>query len=120
VGTPEALKESLGGDIMTVSIKDGNVDISNIIKKVPRVKEVKKQDSTYRIKVEEGEETAPTVLDAIRAEGHTVTRLSLTKPTLDEVYLEYTGRSMREEEESKEAAFRQRATMRRARGQGGR
>ena len=120
IGTPEALKESLGGDIMTVSIKDGNADISNIIEKVPRVKEVKKQDSTYRIKVEEGEETAPTILDAIRAEGHTVTRLSLTKPTLDEVYLEYTGRSMREEEESKEAAFRQRATMRRARGQGGR
>lgn len=120
IGTPEALKESLGGDIMTVSIKDGKADISDVIKKVPKVKEVKKQDSTYRIKVEEGEETAPTVLDAIRAEGHQVTRLSLTKPTLDEVYLEYTGRSLREEEESKEAAFRQRVTMRRARGQGGR
>jgi ABC-2 type transport system ATP-binding protein len=116
VGAPEALKESLGGDIMTVSIKDSDVDISGIIQKVPRVKEVKKQDSTYRIKVEDGEETAPTVLDAIRAEGQKVTRLSLTKPTLDEVYLEYTGRSMREEEESKDAAFRQRVTMRRARG----
>jgi len=115
-GAPETLKESLGGDIMTVSIQEGNVDISGIIKKVPRVKEVKKQDSTYRIKVEDGEETAPTVLDAIRAEGHKVTRLSLTKPTLDEVYLEYTGRSMREEEESRDAAFKQRVTMRRARG----
>ena len=118
IGTPEALKEGLGGDIMTVSLKDGNVDISDIIKKVPRVKEVKKQDSTYRVKVEDGEETAPAVLDAIRAEGHKVTRLSLTKPTLDEVYLEYTGKSMREEEESKEAVFRQRVTMRRARGGG--
>jgi len=118
IGTPEALKESLGGDIMTVSINDGaDVDISDIIKKVQRVKEVKKQDSTYRVKVEDGEETAPTVLDAIRAEGHKVTRLSLTKPTLDEVYLEYTGKSMREEEESKEAAFKQRVTMRRARGE---
>jgi ABC-2 type transport system ATP-binding protein len=118
IGAPEALKESLGGDIMTVSIKDGNVDISGIINKVSRVKEVKKQDSTYRIKVEDGEETAPTVLDVIRAEGHQVTRLSLTKPTLDEVYLEYTGRSMREEEESRDAAFKQRVTMRRARGGG--
>jgi ABC-2 type transport system ATP-binding protein len=117
IGTPEALKEGLGGDIMTLDIKENNKDISEIIKKVPRVKEVKKQDSTYRVKVEDGEETAPTIIDAIRAEGYKVTRLSLTKPTLDEVYLEYTGRSMREEEESRDAAFRQRVTMRRARGE---
>jgi ABC-2 type transport system ATP-binding protein len=116
IGTPNALKEGLGGDIMTLSIKDANADISDVIEKVPRVKEVKKQDGTYRIKVEDGEETAPTILDTIRAEGHQVTRLSLTKPTLDEVYLEYTGKSMREEEEAKENIFSQRITMRRARG----
>ena len=115
-GTPNALKEGLGGDIMTLSIKDANADISSVIEKVPRVKEVKKQDGTYRIKLEDGEETAPTIIDTVRVAGHNVTRLSLTKPTLDEVYLEYTGRSLREEEESKEAMFRQRVTMRRARG----
>jgi ABC-2 type transport system ATP-binding protein len=118
MGTPNELKERLGGDIMTLSIKDSDADISSVIQNVPRVKEVKKQDGTYRIKLEDGEETAPTILDAVRLEGHSVTRLSLTKPTLDEVYLEYTGKSLREEEESKEAAFRQRVTMRRARGGG--
>lgn len=116
MGTPNELKEGLGGDIMTLSIKDDKTDITPVIQKVPKVKEVKKQDGTYRIKVFDGEETAPTILDAIRSEGQSVTRLSLTKPTLDEVYLEYTGKSLREEEESREAAFRQRATMRRARG----
>jgi len=116
IGTPDELKERLGGDIMSLSIKDANADISPIIQKVPKVKEVKKQDGTYRIKVQDGEETAPTILDAIRTEGHTITRLSLTKPTLDEVYLEYTGKTLREEEESREAIFRQRATLRRARG----
>jgi ABC-2 type transport system ATP-binding protein len=80
------------------------------------VKEVKKQDSTYRIKVADGEETAPAILDAIRTEGHSVTRLSLTKPTLDEVYLEYTGRTLREEEGSRDETFKQRMTMHRARG----
>ncbi len=115
-GTPDALKESIGGDVMTLSTKDENSDVSTIIQKVPRVKEVKKQDGTYRIKLEEGEETAPLIIDALRSQGHSVTRLSLTKPTLDEVYLEYTGRTLREEEESKDAIFRQRATMRRARG----
>ena len=115
-GAPNDLKESLGGDIMTLSIQDGNEDVSDVIKKVPNVKEVKKQDSAYRIKVVDGEETAPTIIDAVRAEGHKVTRLSLTKPTLDEVYLEYTGRSIREEEESKEGFAAQRMAMRKARG----
>jgi len=116
IGNPAELKERLGGDIMTLSIKDSNVDISSVIEKVPRVKEVKKQEGTYRIKVEDGEETAPSILEAVRTEGHKVTRLSLTKPTLDEVYLEYTGRFMREEEEAKENIFAQRITMRKARG----
>jgi ABC-2 type transport system ATP-binding protein len=115
VGTPEELKEGLGGDIMTLSIEDDGSDVTSIIQEVPKVKEVKKQDRTYRVKLEDGEETAPAVIDAIRAEGHKVTKLSLTKPTLDEVYLEYTGKTIREEEESKEAMFRQRATLRRAR-----
>ncbi len=117
MGTPNNLKESLGGDIMTLSIQDSKLDVSDLIRKVSRVKEVKKQDGTYRIKVEDGEETAPTIIDAVRAEGHKVTRLSLTKPTLDEVYLEYTGRSIREEEESKEGFSSQRMAMRKARGQ---
>ena len=39
----------------------------------------------------------------------------LTEPTLNEVYLEYTGKSMRDTEESREAFRAQRMTMRRAR-----
>jgi ABC-2 type transport system ATP-binding protein len=116
LGAPDELKEKLGGDIMTLNIQDVSSDITDAIKKVPKVKEVKRQDGTYRIKVEDGEETAPIILDAVRAEGHKVTRLSLTKPTLDEVYLEYTGKRLREEEESRDAIFRQRATLHRARG----
>ena len=115
-GTPEALKESLGGDIMTLGIKDSNADISSIIQKIPKVKEVKKQEDLYRIKLVDGEETAPSIIEALRREGYTISQLSLTKPTLDEVYLEYTGRSMRAEEESRENFSRQRMTMRRARG----
>lgn len=111
--TPETLKESLGGDILTVAIKENEEDVSGIISKIPRVKEVKKQDSTYRVKVEQGEETAPLILNALMKEGVTIVKLSLSKPTLDEVYLEYTGKTMREEEGTD--MFRQRMTLRRAR-----
>jgi ABC-2 type transport system ATP-binding protein len=115
-GTPNDLKNGLGGDIVMLSIQDETTDISGIIERVPRVKEVKRQDGTYRIKVEDGEETAPEIIDAVRAEGHKVARLSLAKPTLDEVYMEFTGKSLREEEGSKVSVLRQRETMQRAEG----
>ncbi len=117
IGKPDDLKEALGGDIMTLSVQDGTSDISTLIQKIPNVREVKRQDGTYRIKVVNGEETAPVIIDAVRADGHKVTKLNLTKPTLDEVYLEYTGKTLREEEESKESFRAQRMTMQKSRGQ---
>jgi len=114
VGTPEDLKHSLGGDVITLAIKE-DADVSELIKKVDNVKDVKKEDGSYRIKAEIGEVTAPSIIETLRKKGYTVTKLSLTEPTLNEVYLEFTGRSLRDAEESREAFAAQRMTMRRAR-----
>jgi ABC-2 type transport system ATP-binding protein len=114
VGAPEALKESLGGDIITLSIKQ-DVDITELVQKIEHVKEVKKENGSYIIKSENGEVTAPLIIEALRKEGYVVTKLSLTKPTLNEVYLHYTGKSMRDTvDESGESSFAARAMMRRA------
>jgi ABC-2 type transport system ATP-binding protein len=115
IGSPEALKESIGGDVIVVSVKESEQDISSDIAQIKLVKSVKKSDGTYRIKAELGEEASPQITDLIRSKGLHVTKVSLTKPTLDEVYLEFTGRSLREEEVDKLQMFRQRVTMRRAR-----
>jgi ABC-2 type transport system ATP-binding protein len=113
--TPNALKESLGGDIMTLTIEQKDADITSLIETSSKVKEVKKQDNTYRVKVENGEETAPQILNLLMEKGYKVTKLSLTKPTLDEVYLEYTGKTMREEEETPANMVSKRIALRRAR-----
>jgi ABC-2 type transport system ATP-binding protein len=113
VGTPEDLKHSLGGDIITIGIKE-DADVSALISKVENVKDVKKENGAYRIKAEYGEVTAPFIIETLRKKGYTVSKLSLTEPTLNEVYLEYTGKSMRDAEESPEAMRTQRMTMRRA------
>jgi len=114
VGSPEELKHNLGGDSITLAIKE-NQDVTALIQKVEHVKDVRKEDETYRIKAEVGEVTTPLIIEALRKNGYTVTKLSLTEPTLNEVYLEFTGKSMRDAEESREAAMTQRMTMRRAR-----
>lgn len=97
VGSPTELKESLGGDIIEVEVQDGSTDLSPVISRIPHVIDVRKIDSDYRIKTEFGEQTAPDVMEALRLAGGKVTRISIAKPSLDQVYLEYTGRSIREE-----------------------
>ena len=114
VGPPEELKHGLGGDIITISIKE-DADVTGLIGKIENVKDVKKENGSFRIKAEYGEVTAPFIIEALWNKGYTVSKLSLTEPTLNEVYLEYTGKSMRDAEESPEAFRTQRMTMVRAR-----
>jgi ABC-2 type transport system ATP-binding protein len=115
IGSPEELKESIGGDVIVVGVKESEPDISSDIAQIKLVRDVKKKDNTYRIKAELGEEASPQITDLFRSKGLHVMKVSLTKPTLDEAYLEFTGRSLREEEVDKLQMFRQRVTMRRAR-----
>jgi ABC-2 type transport system ATP-binding protein len=114
IGTPTDLKDSLGGDIITLSIQK-DTEITELISKLEHVKEVRKENGGYIIKTASGEATAPLIIEALRKNGHVVTKLSLAKPSLNDVYLQYTGKSMRDAEESRENVFKQRMTMRRAR-----
>ncbi|MGE5556167.1 MAG: ATP-binding cassette domain-containing protein [Methanocella sp.] len=113
IGTPTELKDSLGGDIITLAIQDEQADITDLIKTIQHVKTVKKENGSYTIKSSNGELTAPQIIEELRRQGHVVTKLSLTKPTLNEVYMQYTGRSMRDAE-SKESMLPQRMMMGRA------
>jgi ABC-2 type transport system ATP-binding protein len=115
IGSPEELKESIGGDVIVVTLQETEPDISSDIANIKLVKNVQKNGNNYRIKVELGEEASPQITDLIRSKGLHVTKVSLTKPTLDEAYLEFTGRSLREEEVDRMQMFRQRVTVRRAR-----
>ncbi|HYB67948.1 MAG TPA: ATP-binding cassette domain-containing protein [Candidatus Acidoferrales bacterium] len=115
IGSPEELKESIGGDVIVVTLKETEPDISSDIAGIKLVNDVQKNDSNYRIKVQLGEEASPQITDLIRSKGLHVTKISLTKPTLDEAYLEFTGRELREEEADRMQLFRQRVTVRRAR-----
>ena len=114
--TPAALKDSLGGDIIEVAVEGDPQPLVDTLKKISTVREVVcKEDGTCRLKVKSGEQTAPEVINAVAAAGLKLRRIWLSKPTLDEVYLEYTGRSLRHEEVDRETVRTQRMNMRRRR-----
>jgi ABC-2 type transport system ATP-binding protein len=115
IGSPEELKASIGGDVITVTVREKDQNISSDISRLSLVKDVKMTDGAYRVKVEQGEEAAPQIMDLVRSKGLHVTKIALTKPTLDEAYLEFTGRELREEETDRAQMFSQRITMRKAR-----
>ena len=115
IGTPDELKASVGGDVIVLGVKEAEPDISADIAKIELVKTVTKTGNDYRIKADAGEEASPQIIDLIRSKGMHVLKISLTKPTLDEAYLELTGRTLREEETNRWAMMSQRRTMRTAR-----
>jgi ABC-2 type transport system ATP-binding protein len=97
--TPHKLKESLGGDVISVKI-GGDVDYLEVIKSVEGVLSVKKEADSYRVKVFNGETATAPLLQEISKSGGKVTYVSLERPNMDQVFLEYTGRSLRDAEQA--------------------
>ncbi|MDD5127588.1 MAG: ATP-binding cassette domain-containing protein [Dehalococcoidales bacterium] len=116
LGSPAELRAALGGDVMEIEIEDKGTDISEMLSELPKVQVVGKDGNKYRLKLTDGEEVAVEVIGSIHNHGHKVLRMSLTKPTLGDAYLELTGREMRDEQEGADQSWKRRLTMRRARG----
>ncbi|MEM2746766.1 MAG: ATP-binding cassette domain-containing protein [Candidatus Caldarchaeum sp.] len=114
--TPANLKASLGGSIIELEITDGaGHDITTLLNKVEGVEKTVFADGVYRLTVDNGEEKLPTLLETLLKTGVRVSRIVMKKPTLDEVFLEYTGRALRAETGSWEETFKQMRTIRRMR-----
>jgi ABC-2 type transport system ATP-binding protein len=95
-GSPSELKERLGGDILTIEISEGP-DITDFLKGIPDVSDVSRRDQTYRIKLPKTEKALPAIVDGVTRKGLQIKEIAFTKPTLDQVFLEITGKSMRDE-----------------------
>jgi ABC-2 type transport system ATP-binding protein len=60
---------------------------------VPGVREVTVDGRTLRARVDHGARAVPLVLQALEARGLAAESVTVSRPTLDDVYLRYTGRS---------------------------
>ena len=114
--TPQNLKDSLGGDIIEMEFDQSSVDNTKTLSSLSQVKDVKKIGDVYRIKVSKGEEALPKIMEKVLKKNLRISKVSLVKPTLDQVYLEHTGRSLRETQGETAEISRRRRTLRRIRG----
>lgn len=101
-GTPEALKAELRGDSVHIELvspdTDGNV--RGLLSSLPGVGEIVVEGNTLRARVDHGATAVPAVLGTLEDKAIPVTAVTVSRPTLDDVYLRYTGRSFRVEEEA--------------------
>ena len=102
-GTPNQLKSSLEGDAVTVELSDGKVDDARaIIRALEGVREVRVEGRQLRSRVESGARAIPQILSALDRSGIGVEAVDAHRPSLDDVYLHYTGRDFRSEDEAAE------------------
>ncbi len=115
--TPMTLKRSLGGDVLTVKVTANDIDYTPLIQSVGGVVEVKKEGDEYRIKLTNGETQLAPVVKTITDNNGQIGGVSLQRPNMDQVFLEYTGKSLRDAEQAgsmnKSQARAQAAQMRR-------
>ena len=97
-GSPSELKDKLGGDIVTLKTAPGAPDMTGVLRLLAGVRSVQVQDGTYRVKCMSGEPFVPLAVEACTRAGAGVTGVTVKRPSLDEVFLEFTGREFREEE----------------------
>ena len=93
LGTAEELKHSVGGEVIVFGIDGTDVsdEVLEVIRRSGLVKDAIVHDSELSIVVEDAEIALPSVIDILRNKGISVKKISMTKPTLDDVFLKYAG-----------------------------
>ena len=101
-GTPDALKRQIAGDVVTVGLESQNGAVhqaEDMLRNQWFVRELDADQERLRLYVERGEEALPAILRLLDGAGLSIRTISLARPTLDDVFLRQTGRSLREAEE---------------------
>jgi ABC-2 type transport system ATP-binding protein len=100
-GTPEELKRSLRGDAVEVELSDGRAaDAESVVAGLEDVHEASSEGRKLRSRVANGARAIPAILSALEARGIGVEAVTTHRPSLDDVYLHYTGREFAAEDEA--------------------
>jgi ABC-2 type transport system ATP-binding protein len=99
-GTPADLIDRLGGHHVVefqVSNKNNKNDNLDQWRSLPSVESVRREDSTVCLSVREPHLTIPALLDAVAREGNQLAHLSTRQASLEDVFVQLTGRHLRED-----------------------
>ncbi len=98
-GTPAELKAGLQGDAVHVELENGAIDAARtVLSGVGARPEQVLDGRTIVSRVENGGRALPGIISALERAGIGVASVSLSRPSLDDVYLHFTGRDFNAED----------------------
>ena len=101
-GTPIELKRQIAGDIVLVGVSGAAAKAVALLEPAEYVREVESDEpdptgvTLLRLYVESGSQAVPEILRTLDRAEVTISSMELHRPSLDDVFLRQTGRSLRE------------------------
>ena len=100
IDTPEIMKNAMGSDMISFSLIDGIAkqdELINRIQQIEFVNQVTKKQGEVTIKSSQCSEVIPKIFQTTSEMNIEIDSLSLNKPTLDDVFISYTGHNLRDD-----------------------
>ncbi len=95
-GTPLNLKNALGRDMIYMETSNDDSALG-ILKGLDVVKDTKRSSKGFVVTITaDGSHYLPIIMDRLKENGLAIESVNLKKPTLDDVFIHYTGRALRE------------------------
>jgi ABC-2 type transport system ATP-binding protein len=95
-GTPEQLKREIAGDVITLGL-GGELDRAlTLLEAQSFVRQVSLEGDGLRLYVDRGDAAMPAVLRLLDGAGMQLQTIAMSRPSLDDVFLQQTGHSLRE------------------------
>jgi len=96
-GTADDLKRQVAGDVVTLVVNGAPEHVLEAVRRQSFVREATSEDGVVRLYVDRGETAVPLLLRVLDGEGLEASSIALHRPSLDDVFLLQTGRSLRDE-----------------------
>ncbi len=103
IDSPQTMKNTLGNEVITFTTSDNGEKKSNLIskiKEIEHVKDITTKGEGVTVFSSKGTEVIPMIFQLSSSLGIKINSISLTQPTLDDVFISYTGRELRDETET--------------------
>ena len=100
IDTPEIMKNAMGSDMISFSLINGIAkqdELINRIKQIEFVNQVTRKQGEIIIKSSQCSEVIPKIFQTTSEMNVEIDSLSLNKPTLDDVFISYTGPNLRDD-----------------------
>jgi ABC-2 type transport system ATP-binding protein len=96
-GTADELKRQVAGDVVTLAVDGATESVLETVRAQPFVREATGEDGEVRLYVDSGETAVPQLLRVLDGAGLAPSSIALHRPSLDDVFLRQTGRSLRDD-----------------------